>query len=342
MDSIHGFRPATPESPIVVFRALPGLGDFLCIVPTLRALRHARPGAEIHLIGLPGTRGLAERFAAYVDQFHVFPGHPCLPEQPDPGPAARAQFSASIRALAPALALQLHGSGEVVNEIVLALGARAAGGFHRAGQPSPDPDRFLVWSDDEPEAQRGLRLLRALGILAGPHDGMDGLEFPLAASANRNVRELLQPLNGRRYAVVHPGSARAETRWGADGFVGVMDRLRMDGFGIVLTGTSDEAPLVRRLVGDGQDVVDVAGRTDLDTLGWVLRGASLLVANDTGVVHLGAALGVPSVVVFTTDDPGHVRRWAPLDATRHLAVPANSEQVLRAIDRLLTTEGAAA
>src|SRR5205814_9252701 len=102
---------------IVVFRALPGLGDMLCAVPALRAIRRARPDVEISLIGLPATAPLAIRFGRYVDRFFPFPGFPGLPDRsPDirhvPG------FLASMRGREFGLAVQLCGLGCLSDAIV--------------------------------------------------------------------------------------------------------------------------------------------------------------------------------------------------------------------------------
>ena len=295
---------------IAVLRALQ-LGDLLCAVPALRALRHAYAEAQITLIGLPWAKELASRLRAYVDDFIEFPGFPGMPER-TPDVAVMADFFRLARARGFDLAIQLHGSGELTNPITALLGARTSAGHYRSGQWCPDRERFYEWRDDEHEVLRWLRLLERLGIAPrGTH-----LEFPLREIDWHEWRALRL----HDYAVIHAGSQLASRRWLPERFAEVGDALAAEGLRLVLTGTAAEASLTARVQRAMREpALDLTGRTTLGVLGALIARARLLVCNDTGVSHLAAALGTPSVVVACGSDP---RRWAPLNRELHRVLAA--------------------
>lgn len=302
---------------IAVFRALQ-LGDLLCAVPALRALRQAAPQAEITLIGLPWAAGFVDRFSAHVDRHLGFPGYPGMPEiEPDPDPQALPRFMAAAQGRQFDLALQLHGSGRLSNPLVLALGAARAAGFYAEGEPCPDPATFAPWSDTEHEVLRCLRLLRLLGVPAcGEH-----LEFPLRDEDQAALAQAAPGLARGSYVCVHPGARLPTRRWPAIRFAQVADALAAQGWTVVLTGSPDERALARAVRGAMRATpLDLSGRTTLGSLAALLAGARLLVCNDTGVSHVAAALSTPSVVVCCGADPG---RWAPLDRVRHRVLHAD-------------------
>jgi ADP-heptose:LPS heptosyltransferase len=301
---------------IAVLRALQ-VGDLLCAVPALRALRAGFPRAHVTLIGLPWARSFARRFAAYIDAFAEFPGCEGMPEGAGTPEDLRRFFAWAV-ARRFDLALQMHGNGAVSNAVVAQFGARVSAGFHPAGT-CPDPRRFAPYPESAHEIRRWLQLTEFIGL---PGRG-EQLEFPLTTEDFREFARLPEApqLQAGAYACIHPG-ARAETRrWPTARFAQVADALAAQGLRIVITGNGAEADLARRLRAAMSVAhpapLDLARDISLGALAVVISRARLLVANDTGVSHVAAGLGTPSVIVFTAADP---TRWAPLDSRRHRAV----------------------
>jgi ADP-heptose:LPS heptosyltransferase len=297
---------------IAVLRALPGLGDLLCVVPALRALRAGFPGAAITYIGLPGTEWFLDRFAEYVDRFEPLHSWPGLPET-DANAAAAEEFVRRMRARRFDLALQLHGDGPATNGLVAALGARRTAGLAGPGAPRPDPLTF----PDPPhasEVERTLLPLRAIGVQAGdrrlawPERPTDLAETPALGTGE--------------YAVLHAGASLPSRRWDSRGFALLADDLAARGRRVVLTGVASEAAITRRVATAATaPTIDLAGALSLGAAAAVVRRACVVVTNDTGMSHLAAAVGTPSVVVFTVTDPV---RWKPEGAT-HVAVRAGAD-----------------
>ena len=294
---------------IAVFRALM-LGDLLCATPALRALRHAWPDARITLIGQPWARSLAARLHT-VDYFVAFPGWPGLPESRSaPAPALRRWLGAR-RTERHDWAVQLHGSGERSNALVAAMGAGQVFGFAPQAAASGRCARYIAWPRSGSEVERLLALTDAIGA---PRRGSQ-LDFPLRDGDRDAAEPLAAPLRGQRFAILHPGSQLASRRWPAERFAAVADALAGDGLAIVLTGSPAEAPLTRAVAAAMRaPCLDLTGRTSLWELGALVEWATQVVCNDTGISHIAAALGTPSVVVANGSD---VSRWAPADKQRH-------------------------
>ncbi|WP_407935885.1 glycosyltransferase family 9 protein [Cupriavidus necator] len=305
-------RPA-PTRRIAVFRALQ-LGDMLCAVPALRALREGEPDARITLVGLPWAQEFVSRFGALVDELMVFPGAPGMPERPYDAAAAEA-FYAAARAARFDLAIQLHGSGSLSNEVVKRLGARRIAAF--CPDPPHTPPRrsrtclLVPWPQGN-EVERLLMLMRELGYPAADRH----LEFPLRPIDHASWRLLADEhgLHAGNYVCVHAGARMLSRRWPVARFAQAARALRRH-WKVVLTGSPDEAELVGELAARiGKPVVNLCGQTSLGTMAALICHARLLLCNDTGASHIAAATDTPSVVISCGSDSA---RWAPLDASLH-------------------------
>jgi heptosyltransferase-2 len=110
-----------------------------------------------------------------------------------------------------------------------------------------------------------------------------------------------------------PGAAYGHAkRWPPDRVAGVVSRLHARGVTCVLVGAAGDRDAGREIessLPSGSRLVNVIGRTDLRLLAGLLAACRVFVSNDSGAMHLAAAVGVPVAAIFgPTDD----RVTAPL------------------------------
>ena len=292
---------------IAVFRPL-GLGELLLTVPALRALDAAYPAAHITLVGAARSRPLALRLRRYVDGYLEFPGFPGIP-----GPAnlnALPGFFDQARAARFDLVLQMQGSGELANPLVLLMGGARTAGYYRFGRFCPDPGRYLPWHDEESEVERSLRLLEHLGA---PAKGAQ-LEFPVHEGDLREAGRF----GADGHAVLHP-DPRPGASWTPARFAELGDALAAEGLPVALTGTARSSPATRAVKQAMRaPALDLAGRTTLGSFGALVMRARLVVAAHPGVAVLAAATRTPAVLIA----PGTTLPEALQDIARALACAA--------------------
>ncbi|MGA9429398.1 MAG: glycosyltransferase family 9 protein, partial [Xanthobacteraceae bacterium] len=97
-------------------------------------------------------------------------------------------------------------------------------------------------------------------------------------------------------------------RWPSGAYAALSRRLLAEGVAVWVLGGPDEKPLAAEIVGDTA-ARDLTGRDLRDAI-LALAAASTAVSNDSGLLHVAAALGTPSVGIFGPTSPWH---WAPLN-----------------------------
>jgi ADP-heptose:LPS heptosyltransferase len=110
--------------------------------------------------------------------------------------------------------------------------------------------------------------------------------------------------------VIQPGARYWFKAWPPERFAELADRLN-DRFGsqILVAGSPDEEPLTQSVVRQANSrPVAIAGRSDVRTLAALLKRSALFVGNDTGAMHIAAAMGTPVVGLFGPSNP---REWGP-------------------------------
>lgn len=320
---MNGDTPATlwATARRVLAVRLDNLGDVLMTTPALRALRAALPGRHITLLASPAGVTVAP-FVPEIDTV-VVAGAPWLPDgnaTPEAVLATidllrRSQFDAVViftvysqNPLPAALLCWLAG-------IPLSLAHCRENPYRLLSNwvPEPEPHEMV-----RHEVRRQLDLVGSIGAVTDN----ERLSFRLPPGAREAAAARLQAVGidpGRRWIVLHPGASAASRRYSPEQFAAVAELLvAWPDCQLVFTGDRVESGLIETIRGGlHRSVASLAGVLDLGELAAVIAGAALLVANNTGPVHIAAALGTPVVDIYALTNPQHAPWQVPHRVVYH-------------------------
>ncbi len=282
------------------------LGDMVLTLPALRAMRRAYPRARIVFVTSPLCQELLTDHPD-IDKLIVF--H----KQALWRPWALWLLLRALRHPCPDLAVVL---GTVSFSTTSALLAWASSARVRAGVSShafgSNLSRAIyhlelpLATSEVHEVEHNLAPLRGLGIDA-PAETPTLAPRPEAVLAARDFIAREFPTQDGPLVVMHPGAGKKENIWPVERFAEVARALAQHDHAriVVSEGPRDAAvaaALLSRCPGAAR------WRAPLrDTIG-ILSRAQAFVGNDTGLAHVAAATGVPTVAIFGPTDP---KRWAP-------------------------------
>lgn len=297
------------------------------MTPCLTALKASRPDIEIAVVSEPVASPLLED--------HPLVDHLIITRQ---SAASRAFAIARLRKERFDVAFNMHG-GSTGAILARLSGAKRSVGYR--GLPlswllsdrTPSPDVILGRSRIHSVEQQ-LALLNWTGVpwpASRPHSSLI-----VPTSVRAKLREKLQALGGGwneagGFACIIPGAAFESKRWTAEGFAAVAGHLseRWSLASVVIAGPGQE-----RLA---QEVVSVAGTKSavlaglsLKELVALLEIARVFVGNDSGPMHMAAALDCPVVAVWGSSDP---TVWHPWTEAPYRVVEAGAAKRERARQR---------
>jgi lipopolysaccharide heptosyltransferase II len=155
------------------------------------------------------------------------------------------------------------------------------------------------------EARRQLDLVAHVG--AQTADERLSLAIPEAPRARARELEAREGLDaGADWLVLHPGATAPSRRYPPESFIEAAGRLsEKDGRRILVTGDAGERELAASIAAAVPGATSVAGELDLPALCALIADAPLLIANNTGPVHIAAAVGTPVVDLYALTNPQH-------------------------------------
>jgi len=307
----------------ILLRTPNWIGDAVMCLPALRALRRALPDAELVLVARPWVLDLfpAQELRCRMVRYDARGAHR--------GVAGRWRIASALRRE------KFHAAILLQNAFDAALLAALAGIPIRAGYARHGRRLLLTHPVEAPrrgetplqEAHYYLELLRRLGLIAeysevreillpAPVGERDRARARLAELWKSGVAESLpeRAIEGRRVVGISPGAAFGTAkRWHAARFAELARRLSRElGAVAVFFGSQEEAPLAESLLPEaGEFAVSLAGKTSLADFLSVIPGCDLYITNDTGAMHVAAALGVPTLAIFGATDERATRPLGP-------------------------------
>ena len=144
------------------------------------------------------------------------------------------------------------------------------------------------------------------GAVQPPEWPVPKLEAPASEIAGWRIRRGLT--DDRPIVALAPGAVGPSKRWPAAAYAALARQLTADGFAVWILGGPDEKSLAAEIAGD-TSARDLTGKDLRDAI-LALGAASVAVSNDSGLLHVAAALGTPTIGIFGPTSPWH---WAPLN-----------------------------
>lgn len=276
-----------------------GIGDVLNSTPAISALRDAYPDAHISVVVKPPGAEML-RLNPHVDEALIY-------DSDNMSLKSRWRFLRQLRASGYDMAVALRNASQS-NFMAYFSGAR-----YRIGRRS-ERKRFsftLTNAVDlhdlkgtKHETERNMDIARLAGAGNVPRELVLRLSEDEREWARNFLRSASRPLVG-----IHPGGSSFDKLWPAENFADVANRLIGDfGAKIVLFGGRGEEDLVRSIQDKMTHPPILATGIQLRQFAALVAECSLFLCNDSGPMHIAAALKVPTVAIFGPTD--HVR-WKP-------------------------------
>ena len=178
--------------------------------------------------------------------------------------------------------------------------------------------------------ERGLpRMIDQMGALALPKDTPLPTEWPLPELkvpphevqtwlARNRLAEQSRPT-----VALSPGAVGAGKAWPVDHYTELAKALVMDGTSVWILGGPSETSLAKKITAAvGDRARDLTG-SDLRDAILALAAAHISVTNDSGLMHVAAAIGIPTVAIFGPTSPWH---WKPLNPIAAILEPAGDDE----------------
>ncbi|HVG33187.1 MAG TPA: glycosyltransferase family 9 protein [Pyrinomonadaceae bacterium] len=284
---------------------LRSIGDTVLSTPALYALRRFLPDARIDVLLEDWVAPVLDGFTDVDSVLTIERGATAI---------NRARLARELRAIRYDVAFNLHG-GTTATLLTRATGARHRVGFadyqyarlHNRTAPSP----IELWGRTNLHSvEQQLSLLGWTGVPVSDRP-RTRLTVTQEAAASIDARLRASGFNeATTFALVHPAAAFETKRWDVRNFARMTEYLHARSLNCVAVAAPNEAGIVNELVREASAPVTALTDLSLQEVTALAARSRLFVGNDSGIAHIAAAVGAPSVVIFGSSNITHWRPWA--------------------------------
>jgi heptosyltransferase-2 len=278
--------PDTSTPPNILAVRFSSIGDILLTTPLLRAIRRRHRDAGLTVVTKEAYAPLLSH-NPHVDRIITLgSGRPLL------------RVAREIRAASFTHRLDLHGSLRSRALRALAPGRWTAYPKHRIARAWLIRTRRNRYRDPRPVPERYFSAARDLDVSP---DGAPP-EFFLGGDAEELATAWLSTTglaSDRPLIAIAPGAAHATKRWPLEYWRALVSQIVAGGLNVAIVGGPDDTALGISLAGSAPgQVANAAGRFGLQGTGALLRRSAVVVAGDTGVMHMATGVGTPVVALY--------------------------------------------
>jgi heptosyltransferase-2 len=284
----------------VLIRGTNWIGDVVMTLPAIAAVRQTWPRAQIFVLAKPWVADVY-RLSPDVDRIIPF-------EEPGRHAGIRGNWrlAGELRTYGFDCAILLQ------NAIEAAILARLAGIPLRAGYNSDGRGPLLTHSVRRTPAIRSVHqidyyreMVRALGCTTAGRN----VQLQPGKDSDKTVQRLIGRFGiGEKNLLIGiaPGAAYGPAKkWFPERFAAVADRLtEATGAQAILFGSNDDRQSTADVAKNARHrLIDIAGKTSLQEAMTLIARCALFLSNDSGLMHVAGALGIPTIAIFGSTNP---------------------------------------
>ena len=310
--------------PSILVILIAGIGDLVLASMSIRALRAGFPDADIHLLTSTEASIIAKNYE-FLDHVWAFPIRELRRDK-------RYLFNIlrlilDIRKIEFFSIINLYMVGSTAGAMKMGLLYLLLKSKTKIGHGDKGLSFFLTRKAPRETFQNHhlADAMMDIAILAGGLNDKKGIEVFWDKNCEGKWNDFFLDKLSKKIIGINPGGDRKNRRWNSYHYAAVADRLieEFDASIVILGGHGEEEISLTVQNSMKNEATNLAGKLSLDDLAYIISRLDLLVTNDSGPMHIGAATKTPLVAIFGPEDPLMTRPYTSSDLYRLISEPVH-------------------